>query len=39
MKVYKDKQKLYFNIEDKETVVKMPYQEEKNYGDSKQRTI
>lgn len=39
MRVYKDKQKLYFNIEDKETIIKTPYQEERNHGNTKRGTI
>lgn len=39
MKVYKDKQKLYFNIEDNETRIKSAYEEEKHNGNSQRRSI
>jgi hypothetical protein len=39
MKKYKDKQRIYFNIEDNETIIKTPYEEEKNHGHADRRSI
>lgn len=37
MKVYNDKQKLFFNVEDKETIIKGARQEERYDADNKRR--
>jgi hypothetical protein len=39
MNVYKDKQKLFSNIEDNETIIKNTFTEEKNHADAKRRKV
>lgn len=39
MKVYKDKQNPFSNIEDNETIIRNPFIEEKNHGDAQRREV
>lgn len=39
MKVYKDKQNPFSNIEDTESVIKSTFVEEKNHGDTQRRKV